>query len=73
MLPGIGQSSCTEEMVRISPPSPWEMNWLAAAWEPKNALFILTAITLSKSASVVSSKDVRVSMPALLISTSKRP
>ena len=73
MLPGIGQSSCTEEMLRIRPPPPWLMNCFAAAWLPKNALFMLIAMTFSKSASVVSSSEVRVSMPALLINTSKRP
>jgi hypothetical protein len=33
---------------------------LAAAWVPKNALFMLVAITSLKSASIVSSNDVRL-------------
>ena len=47
VLPGIGQSSWTEEMLMMTPPPPWAMNCLAASCDPKNALFRLTAITLS--------------------------
>ena len=73
MLPGIGQSSWVDEIVTISPPLPCAMNCCAANWAPKNALLRLTASTLSKSASLVSSSDVRVSIPALLTRTSSRP
>ncbi len=60
MFPGIGQSSWTEEVLRTRPPPPRLMNCLAAAWVPKNALFMLVAITSLKSASIVSSNDVRL-------------
>ena len=73
MLPGIAQSSWVEEIVTTSPPLPCAINCCAANWAPKNALLRLTASTLSKSASLVSSSDVRVSMPALLTRTSSRP
>ena len=73
VLPGIGQSSWTEVMLMIRPPSPWAIICLAAIWVPKKALFRLMSSTRSYCASVVSSTDVRVSMPALLTITSTRP
>ena len=73
VLPGIGQSSCTEVMLMIRPPVPWAIICLAASWVPKKALFRLIAITLSYCASVVSSVDVRVSMPALFTMMSSWP
>ena len=41
VLPGIGQSSCTEVMLMIRPPSPWAIICLAASWVPKKALLRL--------------------------------
>ena len=73
MLPGIGQSSWTDVMLMMRPPPPWAIICLAASWVPKNALFRFTAITFSNCPSVVSSTEVRVSMPALLTMTSSRP
>ena len=73
VLPGMGQSSCTEVMLMIRPPSPWAIICLAASWVPKKALLRLMAITFSYCASVVSRTDVRVSMPALLTMMSSRP
>ncbi len=73
MLPGIGQSSCTEVMLMIRPPSPWAIICLAASWVPKKALLRLISITFSYCASVVSRIDVRVSTPALLTMMSSRP
>ena len=57
----------------IRPPSPWAIICLAASWVPKNALFRLMSRTLWYCASVVSSTEVRVSMPALLTMMSSRP
>ena len=73
MLPGIGQSSWTDVMLMIRPPPPWAIICLAAIWVPKKALLRLMSSTRSYCASVVSSTDVRVSMPALLTITSTRP
>ena len=73
VLPGIGQSSCTDVMLMIRPPSPWAIICLAASWVPKKALLRLISITFSYCASVVSRTDVRVSMPALLTMMSSRP
>ena len=55
VLPGIGQSSCTDVMLMIRPPSPWAIICLAASWVPKKALLRLIAMTFSYCASVVSS------------------
>ena len=41
VLPGIGQSSWTEVMLMIRPPSPWAIICLAAIWVPKKALLRL--------------------------------
>ena len=41
MLPGIGQSSCTDVMLMIRPPPPWAIICFAASCVPKNALFRL--------------------------------
>ena len=57
----------------IRPPPPWAIICLAASWVPKKALFRLTSITFSYCSSVVSSTEVRVSMPALLTMMSRRP
>ena len=73
MLPGIGQSSCTDVMLMIRPPSPWAIICLAASWVPKKALLRLISSTFSYCASVVSRIDVRVSTPALLTMMSSRP
>ena len=73
MLPGIGQSSCTDVMLMIRPPPPWAIICFAASWVPKNALFRLMSITFSYCSSVVSSTDVRVSTPALFTMMSSRP
>ena len=73
MLPGIGQSSCTDVMLMMRPPPPCLIICLAAICVPKNALLRLTFITLSYWSSVVSSTDVRVSMPALFTMMSTRP
>ena len=73
MLPGIGQSSWTDVMLMMRPPPPCLIICLAASCVPKNALFRLTAMTFSNCASVVSSTEVRVSIPALLTMTSSRP
>ena len=60
-------------MLMMRPPPPWAIICLAASWVPKNALFRLMARTFSNCSSVVSSTEVRVSMPALLTMTSSRP
>ena len=73
MLPGMGQSSCTEVMLMMRPPSPCLIICLAASCVPKNALLRLISSTFSYCSSVVSSTDVRVSTPALLTMTSSRP
>ena len=73
VLPGIGQSSCTEVMLMMRPPPPCLIICLAASCVPKNALFRLIASTLSYCSSVVSSTEVRVSMPALFTMMSSRP
>ena len=73
MLPGIGQSSCTDVMLMIRPPPPWAIICFAASCVPKNALLRLISSTFSYCASVVSSTDVRVSTPALLTMMSSRP
>ena len=57
----------------IRPPPPWAIICLAASWVPKKALFRLISMTFSYCASVVSSTEVRVSMPALLTMMSTRP
>ena len=72
-LPGIGQSSWIEEMLMIRPPPPCLIICFAASWTPKNALLRSIAITRSNWCSVVSSVEVRVSMPALLTMMSSRP
>ncbi len=72
-FPGIGQSSWIEEMLMIRPPPPWVIICLAASWTPKKALLRSIPITTSNSCSVVSRTDVRVSIPALLTITSRRP
>ena len=69
----MGQSSWTDVMLMMRPPPPWAIICLAASWVPKNALFRLIAMTFSYCASVVSSTEVRVSIPALLTMTSSRP
>ena len=73
VLPGMGQSSCTDVMLMMAPPPPWAIICLAAICVPKKALFRLIAITFSYCASVVSRIDVRVSTPALFTITSTRP
>ena len=55
------------------PPPPCLIICRAAHCTPKKALFRSMAITRSNSRSVVSSTEVRVSMPALLTSTSRWP
>ena len=57
----------------IRPPVPWSIICLAAIWVPKKALLRLIAITLSYCSSVVSSVEVRVSMPALFTMMSSCP
>ena len=57
----------------IRPPPPCLIICLAASWTPKNALLRSIAMTMSNWCSVVSSVDVRVSMPALLTRMSSRP
>ena len=57
----------------IRPPPPWLIICFAASWTPKNALLRSIAMTRSNWRSVVSSVDVRVSMPALLTMMSSRP
>ena len=42
MLPGMGQSSCTEVMLMMRPPPPCLIICLAASCVPKKALFRLT-------------------------------
>ena len=69
----MGQSSCTEVMLMIRPPPPCLIICLAASWVPKKALFRLTSSTFSYCSSVVSSTEVRVSMPALFTMMSSRP
>jgi hypothetical protein len=54
VLPGIGQSSCTDVMLMIRPPPPCLSICRAAICVPKKALFRLTESTLSYCASVVS-------------------
>ena len=73
VLPGIGQSSCTEVMLMIRPPAPCAIICFAAIWVPKKALLRLMSITRSYWSSVVSRTEVRVSMPALLTMMSSRP
>ena len=46
VLPGIGQSSWTEVMLMMRPPSPWAIICLAAIWVPKKALLRLMSRTL---------------------------
>ena len=41
VLPGMGQSSCTDVMLMIRPPPPCLIICLAAIWVPKKALFRL--------------------------------
>ena len=41
----MGQSSCTEVMLMIRPPSPWAIICWAASWVPKKALFRLMSKT----------------------------
>ncbi len=73
VLPGMGQSSCTDVMLMMRPPPPWAIICLAASCVPKKALFRLMASTFSYCASVVSRMEVRVSIPALFTMTSSRP
>ena len=73
MLPGIGQSSCTDVMLMMRPPPPWAIICFAAICVPKNALFRLMSSTFSYCSSVVSSIEVRVSTPALFTMMSSRP
>ena len=73
MLPGIGQSSCTDVMLMMRPPSPCAIICFAATCVPKNALFRFMSKTKSYCFSVVSSTDDRVSTPALFTMMSSRP
>ena len=72
-LPGIGQSSWIELMLMIRPPPPCAIICFAASWTPKKALLRSIAMTMSNWCSVVSSVEVRVSIPALLTRMSSRP
>ena len=63
MLPGIGESSWVDEIVKIRPPLRCAANCCAANWAPKNAPLRLTASTVPKSASLVWSSGMRVSTP----------
>ena len=73
VLPGIGQSSWTDVMLMMRPPSPCLIICFAAIWVPKNALLRLISSTFSYCSSVVSSTEVRVSTPALFTMMSTRP
>src|SRR5271170_7867429 len=66
VLPGIGQSSCTEAMLMMRPPPPCLIICLAAIWTPKKALLRLIVSTRSYCASVVSRIEVRVFGPRVV-------
>ena len=57
----------------MSPPIPWSISTLAAAFETRNEPLAITSCWRSQSASVVSSSDLDNDSPALLTTRSRPP